>query len=51
MLGWEPHVALREGVTRTVEYFRGLLGSERMRPHASAGSGDGASQHAPDLTT
>jgi dTDP-glucose 4,6-dehydratase len=51
MLGWEPRVALRAGVARTVEYFQGLLGSERMRPHASAGSGDGTSQHAPDLTT
>ena len=25
LLGWEPTIALREGVTRTTEYFRGLL--------------------------
>ncbi len=25
MLGWEPQVDLREGVRRTIEYFRGLL--------------------------
>jgi dTDP-glucose 4,6-dehydratase len=30
MLGWEPKVALREGLIRTIEYFRGLLGTERM---------------------
>ena len=25
MLGWEPTVSLREGVTRTIEYFRSIL--------------------------
>ena len=25
MLGWEPQVALRDGVGRTIEYFRGVL--------------------------
>ncbi len=25
MLGWEPTVTLREGVTKTIEYFRGVL--------------------------
>jgi dTDP-glucose 4,6-dehydratase len=25
MLGWEPKVPVREGVARTVEYFRGLV--------------------------
>ena len=25
MLGWEPAVSLREGVTRTIEYFRSVL--------------------------
>jgi nucleoside-diphosphate-sugar epimerase len=25
-LGWEPKISLREGVTRTIEYFRELLG-------------------------
>jgi dTDP-glucose 4,6-dehydratase len=30
MLGWEPKVDLRSGVARTIEYFRGLLGTPRM---------------------
>ena len=30
MLGWEPKVAVREGVAMTVEYFRSLLGTPRM---------------------
>jgi dTDP-glucose 4,6-dehydratase len=30
MLGWEPKVDLRRGVARTIEYFRGLLGTPRM---------------------
>jgi dTDP-glucose 4,6-dehydratase len=29
-LGWEPKVDVREGVRRTIEYFRTLLGSDRM---------------------
>jgi nucleoside-diphosphate-sugar epimerase len=29
-LGWEPKVDLRTGVTRTIEFFRGLAGSPRM---------------------
>jgi dTDP-glucose 4,6-dehydratase len=33
MLGWTPKVPLRDGVTRTVEYFRTMLGSERMQAH------------------
>ena len=32
-LGWTPKVPVREGVARTVEYFRGLIDSPRM--HAS----------------
>ena len=32
MLGWEPKVSLRDGLTRTIEYFRGLLGTSRMAP-------------------
>jgi dTDP-glucose 4,6-dehydratase len=32
-LGWFPKVEVREGVARTIEYFRQLVGSERM--HAS----------------
>ena len=36
LLGWEPQVRLREGITRTVEYFRGLqatstIGSRTMQ--------------------
>lgn len=29
-LGWEPKVDLRTGVMRTIEFFRGLVGSPRM---------------------
>jgi dTDP-glucose 4,6-dehydratase len=32
LLGWEPTVQLREGLGRTIEYFRGLTGSARMQP-------------------
>jgi dTDP-glucose 4,6-dehydratase len=28
MLGWEPNVGLREGVSRTIEYFRSVLTKE-----------------------
>ncbi|MCX5763164.1 MAG: SDR family oxidoreductase [Gemmatimonadetes bacterium] len=34
-LGWEPQVDVHEGVRRTIEYFRTLLGSARMSPRAS----------------
>ena len=27
LLGWEPKVPLEEGLTRTIEYFRGVVGS------------------------
>jgi dTDP-glucose 4,6-dehydratase len=30
MLGWEPKVPVREGVARTIDYFRELLGSGRL---------------------
>jgi dTDP-glucose 4,6-dehydratase len=30
MLGWEPTVSLREGVTRTIEYFRSILAREAV---------------------
>ena len=33
-LGWEPKVPLRDGLVRTIEYFRGLLGTERMAPRS-----------------
>ena len=28
MLGWEPKVPVKEGIARTVAYFRELLGDE-----------------------
>ena len=33
-LGWEPSVDLREGVKRTIEFFRGLMGTPRMQERA-----------------
>ena len=30
MLRWEPRVPLREGLSRTIEYFRSLVGTDRM---------------------
>jgi dTDP-glucose 4,6-dehydratase len=41
LLGWEPRVELRDGVARTVEYFRGLMQSDRMRPVTAAASDAG----------
>ena len=38
MLGWEPKVPVREGVARTIEYFRSLVGTDRMRSSARAAS-------------
>lgn len=32
LLGWEPTIQLRDGLVRTIEYFRGLKGSARMQP-------------------
>ncbi|MBV6522952.1 MAG: UDP-glucose 4-epimerase [Gemmatimonadaceae bacterium] len=34
ILGWEPKVPLREGVTRTIDYFRSLMGTPLMKPRA-----------------
>ena len=34
MLGWEPSVTLREGVGRTIEYFRSVLGRDAVAAHA-----------------
>lgn len=34
MLGWEPKVPLREGLVKTIEYFRGLVGTDRMAPRS-----------------
>lgn len=36
MLGWEPKVPVREGLRRTIEYFRSLMGSARMALSAAA---------------
>ncbi|MEX2151701.1 MAG: UDP-glucuronic acid decarboxylase family protein [Gemmatimonadaceae bacterium] len=30
LLGWEPQIAVREGLRRTIDYFRGLVGTARM---------------------
>ena len=35
MLGWEPKVPVREGLARTIEYFRAQLGTPMMAPRAS----------------
>jgi dTDP-glucose 4,6-dehydratase len=35
MLGWNPVVPVREGVARTIEYFRTLVGTDRMLPRES----------------
>ena len=34
MLGWEPRVPLRDGLVRTIEYFRGLMGTGRIAPRS-----------------
>ena len=34
MLGWEPSVTLRDGVTRTIEYFRSVLAKEAVSARA-----------------
>jgi dTDP-glucose 4,6-dehydratase len=34
MLGWEPTVSLRDGVTRTIEYFRSILAREAVPARA-----------------
>jgi len=34
MLGWEPTVSLRDGVTRTIEYFRSILAREEVPARA-----------------
>jgi nucleoside-diphosphate-sugar epimerase len=35
MLGWEPKVAVRDGLRRTIDYFRTLVGTSRMTPPAT----------------
>ncbi len=39
LLGWEPQVPLREGLQRTIEFFRTLLGTSRMAPRAPRPAG------------
>ena len=39
MLGWEPKVTLREGLSRTIEYFRALVGTTRMAPREARSAG------------
>ena len=34
MLGWEPAVSLRDGVTRTIDYFRSVLAKEAVSARA-----------------
>ena len=36
MLGWEPKVPVREGVARTIEYFRGLLADSKLSTRTMA---------------
>jgi dTDP-glucose 4,6-dehydratase len=33
LLGWEPQVPVREGVARTIEYFRSLINTPRLATH------------------
>ena len=35
LLGWEPKVEVREGVALTIEYFKSLLGTPRMKPRTA----------------
>jgi nucleoside-diphosphate-sugar epimerase len=36
LLQWEPRVDVRDGISRTIEYFRGLLGTPRMAERLAA---------------
>ena len=38
-LGWQPRIALREGLTRTIAYFDGLSSAGQVRPLAMPGGG------------
>lgn len=35
MLGWSPAIDVRDGVRRTIEYFRTLVGTPRMAPRGA----------------
>jgi dTDP-glucose 4,6-dehydratase len=39
LLGWEPAIHVREGLRRTIEYFRGLVGTARMAPVSPVSGG------------
>jgi dTDP-glucose 4,6-dehydratase len=39
ILGWEPRVPVRDGVARTIDYFRSLLNTDRMAPHGARSRG------------
>ncbi len=39
MLEWEPKVELRDGLSRTIEYFRALMGTTRMAPRVPRPAG------------
>ena len=39
MLGWEPKVHVRDGIARTIEYFRSIAGTERMKTRALGDAG------------
>jgi hypothetical protein len=41
MLGWEPQVPLREGIRRTVEYFRELKASSSIESRTMQSIGPG----------
>jgi dTDP-glucose 4,6-dehydratase len=34
LLGWEPRVDVRDGIALTIDYFRALMGTERMQARA-----------------
>ncbi len=39
MLGWEPQVPLRDGLSHTIDFFRTLVGTPRMAPRQARPSG------------
>ena len=38
ILGWEPRIQVRDGIARTIAYFRALLGTERMHAREIGGA-------------
>ena len=45
LLGWEPRIPVRDGVSWTIEYFRSLLTTDRMAPDG-VGTRSRAGSHA-----